>query len=72
MLKFKINVEKIYYKEVVVYADDKDHALEIASELDDFMEVNDTTYAESNYDAVEIDNFEEGDELYEPVQDYLK
>ena len=72
MKKFKINVEKIYYKEVVVYADDKDHALEIASELDDFMEVNDTTYAESNYDAKEIDNFEEDDELYEPFQEYLK
>ena len=72
MKKFYINGEKIYYKEVVVYADDKDHALEIASELDDFMEVSDTTYTEYNFDAKEIDNFEEDDELHELVQEYLK
>lgn len=69
-MKFKVTVQKVYYVEHVVKADDKDHALEIASEIEMFMETNDETYQDSDWDAHEVSD----DHIvtYEPEQDYLK
>lgn len=70
MPKFKIQVSKSFYVEHIVEADDKDHALEIGSEIEEFMECNLETYIDSEWDAIQVSD----DECvnYEPVQDYLK
>lgn len=70
MPKFKVQVSKSFYVEHIVEADDKDHALEIASEVEDFMGCNLETYMSSEWNAIQVGD----DECvnYEPVQDYLK
>lgn len=70
MPKFKVQVSKSFYVEHIVEADDKDHALEIASEIEDFMQCDWRSHFESEWDAVEVGDDESVD--YEPVQDYLK
>ena len=70
MPKFKVQVSKSFYVEHIVEADDKDHALEIAAEIEDFMRCDWTTHIDSEWDAVEAGDEETVD--YEPVQDYLK
>lgn len=73
MKKFKLTVDRVYVKEVYVYADDKDHALEIASEVSDGMEHDWKTFHESNWYANEVTDFDEEDlDVYKPIQDYLK
>lgn len=69
-MKYKLMVSKIFYKEVVVVADDHDHALEIASEVEEFMEANEENYFEGEWSAVQVSD----DKVvtYEPVQEYLK
>ena len=69
-MKFKVTVQKVYYVEHVVKADDKDHALEIATEIGMFMETNDETYYDSDWDANEVSD--DHAVTYEPEQDYLK
>lgn len=70
MPKFKVQVNKSFCVEHIVEADDKDHALEIGSEIIDFMSCNDKTYFGGDWSAIEVG----GDEVvdYEPLQDYLK
>ena len=70
MPKFKVQVSKSFYVEHIVEADDKDHALEIASEVEDFMRCDLTTYMDSEWNAIQVGD----DECvnYEPAQDYLK
>lgn len=70
MPKFKVQVSKSFYVEHVVEANDKDHALEIGSEIEDFMRCDWTTHIDSEWDAVEVGDDEKVD--YEPVQEYLK
>lgn len=70
MPKFKVQVSKSFYVEHIVEAEDKDHALEIASEIEDFMRCDLTTHIDSEWGAVEVGDDEAVD--YEPVQDYLK
>ena len=70
MPKFKVKVSKSFYVEHIEEADDKDHALEIAAEIEDFMRCDLTTYIDSERDAVEVDDDETVD--YEPLQEYLK
>ena len=67
---FKVMVSKVYYVEEIVKADDKDHALEIASEIVDEMECNGETFHEADWDAVEVS--EDFAVTYEPIQEYLK
>ena len=55
MPKYKISVEQVYFVEHIVEADDRDHALEIASEVENYMDANSENYFESNYDAVLVD-----------------
>lgn len=72
-MKFKITVTKVFSKDYYVNADDKDHALEIASEAVDEFECNWNTEVENHWDANPVDSFKENDiEVYEPIQNYLK
>ena len=70
MPKFKINVERAYFVEHIVDADDKDHALEIASEVSDNMKTNWETFAESNWNAKAVSDDEEV--TYTPEAEYFK
>lgn len=69
-MKFKVTVQKVYYVEHIVKANDKDHALEIATEIEMFMETNDETHYLSDWDANEVSD--DHAVTYEPEQDYLK
>ena len=70
MPKFKVQVSKSFYVEHIVEADDKDHALEIASEIEEFMDCNLETYIDGEWNAIQVGDNESVD--YKPVQDYLK
>lgn len=70
MPKFKVTVSKVFCVEHVVEADDKDHAQEIGSEIEEFMDCNWKTHIESEWKAIEVDDDEEV--TYEPEQEYLK
>lgn len=70
MPKYRLEVVVEHFKEVIVEADDYDHALEIGSEVSEFMDTDHTTFNESNWKAVKVSDEEEVS--YEPVQDYLK
>lgn len=72
MKKFKVGVTKVFHKEVYVYADDQEHAEEIGSEIEMLMDCDDETFTEADWSAKEVDNFDEGLEIYEPEQEYLK
>ena len=67
---FKVMVSKVYYVEEIVKADDRDHALEIGTEIVDEMECNGKTFHEADWDVVEVS--EDYAVTYEPVQEYLK
>lgn len=69
-MKYKVKVERVYYKEVIVDADDYNHAVEIGSEVDDTMDLDHSTYQESNWDAELVSENEVA--TYVPEQDYLK
>lgn len=70
MPKYLIELTKSFAANYVVEAEDKDHALEIASEAVDEMELNYNTFWDSNWEAHPVDN----DEVvtYTPIQEYLK
>lgn len=63
-------VSKVYYVEEIVKADDRDHALEIGSEISDFMGCNERSFHESDWDVVEVSD--DYAVTYEPIQEYLK
>ena len=67
---FKVMVSKVYYVEEIVKADDRDHASEIAGEIVDFMECDEQTFHEADWNVVEVS--EDYAVTYEPVQEYLK
>ena len=70
MPKFKVEVTRVYCVEHVVEADDLGHAKEIGSEISDEMDVNHSTFIESEWKAKQVDDSE--GTTYEPIQDYLK
>jgi hypothetical protein len=70
MPKFKVEVNRVYSVTHVVEADDLDHAREIGSEITDEMEVNNSTFMESDWNARQVDDNEKA--TYEPIQEYLK
>lgn len=67
---FKVMVSNVYYVEEIVKADDRDHALEIGMEISDFMECNERSFHDSDWEVVEVS--EDYAVTYEPVQEYLK
>lgn len=71
MPKYRVVVTKVFCKEEIVEADDKDHALGIGMEIEDFMETDFTTYAEGEWDAT-LCKDQSVKATYTPEQDYLK
>lgn len=69
-MKFKVEVSNIYVQTHIVEADDADHAQQIGSEISDFMETDEKTFFESEWDVAPVDASSEV--TYEPVQDHLK
>lgn len=69
-MKFKVEVSRIYVQTHIVEADDEDHANEIASEIDDLMDVDHKTFFESEWSATQVNDASEV--TYKPEQDYLK
>jgi hypothetical protein len=69
-MKFKVEVTKVYTREASVEADDADHAKEIAKEVSDEMATDFTSFCESNWNVIQVEDSTKV--TYEPVQDYLK
>lgn len=69
-MKYEVSVTKTYIQKHIVKADDISHALEIASEISDGMEINYKTFFESSREASPTGEAKEV--TYEPQQNYLK
>lgn len=70
MKKYLVEVSKIYFVKHAIHADDEAHANEICSEISSEMDVNRTTFLESEWKVKEVNDDQQIS--YEPVQSYLK
>lgn len=70
MKKYLVEVSKIYFVKHVILADDEAHANEICSEISSEMDVNHTTFLESEWKVKEVGDDQQVS--YEPIQGYLK